>query len=427
MCSNAQQMKFKTYHFGDLFKVKHGYAFKGKFFSDEGPYVVLTPGNFFEEGGFKSRDKEKRYDGEVPEGYVLSQGDLIVAMTEQSPGLLGSSALVPEDDVYLHNQRLGLICDVERDKLDETYLYYLFNTYRVRAQISATASGTKVRHTSPSRIYEVKVELPPLAVQRRIAGILSAYDDLMAANARRIELLEAMAQAVYRAWFVHHRYPGHAADAMRPTDALGEVPAGWEVVTMSDLLTRHMDTVKPYESEDETFAYFSFAAFDEGRRPKAEQGEAIRSNKHGVREDSVLLARLNPRIPRVWMAFPRGPHRPITSTEFMVLAPDAPITQAYLYALLASDAFLRRFQSLASGTSTSHQRVSPRDFLAMPVAQPPEALVTQFSEYVTPMLHKAEALRQQSANLRQTRDLLLPRLVSGALTVEAAEESGVEA
>jgi type I restriction enzyme S subunit len=82
---------------GELFQIKHGYAFKGEYFTGSGDYVLLTPGNFFDEGGFKSKgDKEKFYVGEVPNGYVLKQGDLLIAMTEQAEGLLGSPAIIPE-------------------------------------------------------------------------------------------------------------------------------------------------------------------------------------------------------------------------------------------------------------------------------------------------------------------------------------------
>src|SRR5207253_2618072 len=108
--------------------------------------------------GFRSKgDKEKFYTGEVPPGFVLRRGDLLIAMTEQAEGLLGSSAIVPSDDLYLHNQRLGLVTDLRGDVVDKRFLYYLFNWREVRDQIRASASGVKVRHTSPQRIYEVRV------------------------------------------------------------------------------------------------------------------------------------------------------------------------------------------------------------------------------------------------------------------------------
>jgi type I restriction enzyme, S subunit len=114
---------------GDAFRIKHGYAFKSEYFADNGEHLVLTPGNFNEEGGFRLRPgKDRYYTGEIPDDFVLDEGALIVAMTEQGPGLLGSSALVPNGAKYLHNQRLGLIHNLDESLIDKHFLYYLFNT-----------------------------------------------------------------------------------------------------------------------------------------------------------------------------------------------------------------------------------------------------------------------------------------------------------
>ena len=142
---------------GEYLTIKHGWAFKGEFFSEFGTQSILTPGNFYEKGGFKHNDeKERYYTGEYPPEYLCKKGDLIVAMTEQAAGLLGSTAIVPEDNRYLHNQRVGLIfCDEK--KLVPLYAYYLFMTNSVREQITRSSSGTKVKHTSPERKYDVQI------------------------------------------------------------------------------------------------------------------------------------------------------------------------------------------------------------------------------------------------------------------------------
>ncbi|MFH2041310.1 MAG: restriction endonuclease subunit S, partial [Acidobacteriota bacterium] len=226
----------RSVQLGYLFTIKHGYAFKGEHFGKKGSHIVLTPGNFFDEGGFKKKgDKEKWYSGKIPEEYILSQGDILVAMTEQAEGLLGSAALVPKNDIYLHNQRLGLIQDL--NGVEKRFLYYLFNSKLVRQQIRASCSGVKVRHTSPSRIYEVKVDIPPLPTQRKIAAILSAYDDLIETNLRRIKILEEMSQNLYREWFVKFHFPGY--QNARFTDSpLGRIPTGWEVVYVEQIVKR---------------------------------------------------------------------------------------------------------------------------------------------------------------------------------------------
>ena len=217
-------MTWPMANMGEHFQVKHGYAFKGEYFDLDGPYVLLTPGSFNEEGGYRDQgEKTKFYTGDVPEGYVLDEGDLLIAMTEQAPGLLGSSAWIPADGRFLHNQRLGRIVGLDEQSLNKRFLYYVFNTKDVRDQISATATGGKVRHTAPERIGQVKFRLPPLDVQRRIAAILSGYDDLIENNRRRMELLEEAARQLYCEWFVRLRFPGR-----EHTRIINGVPEGWE-------------------------------------------------------------------------------------------------------------------------------------------------------------------------------------------------------
>ena len=139
---------------GDLLEIKHGFAFKGEFFADSGEFILLTPGNFKEEGGLKLKgDKEKFYSREIPTEYLLKRGDLIIAMTDliQNAPILGSSAFIPQDGRFLHNQRLGKVINLKVDRVLPEFLYYLFNTSNVRAHIKGSATGSTVRHTAPSR------------------------------------------------------------------------------------------------------------------------------------------------------------------------------------------------------------------------------------------------------------------------------------
>ncbi|GCD58741.1 type I restriction-modification enzyme S subunit [Acetobacter pasteurianus NBRC 3280] len=157
--------------------VKHGYAFKGEYFSNSGKYIVLTPGNFFETGGFKEqKDKIKYYSGEIPKEYILKKGDCILAMTEQGAGLLGSAAFIPNDDKFLHNQRIGLIEITDPNSVSSDFLYWLYNDPKNRLIISNEAGGTKVKHTSPKKLVDISILLPPLSEQKKIAAILSTWD-----------------------------------------------------------------------------------------------------------------------------------------------------------------------------------------------------------------------------------------------------------
>jgi type I restriction enzyme, S subunit len=175
---------------GDLISIKHGYAFSSQFYSSEGPYALLTPGNFKEEGGYKSLgEKQKFYaNGPVPTEFILEPGAMLVAMTEQAPGLLGATMFTPNDQQYLHNQRLGLITIKNHDHLCEEYLHYLFATPYLRKLISVESTGTKVKHTSPAKLYGIEVILPPVKKQQEISQVLKTWD-------KAIEKLQRLREA----------------------------------------------------------------------------------------------------------------------------------------------------------------------------------------------------------------------------------------
>ncbi len=165
---------------GDLITIKHGYAFASEHYCSDGQLVLLTPGNFLESGGFRwLNEKQKFYNGPVPSDFVLKTGDMLVAMTEQAPGLLGSTFFVPDGKTYLHNQRLGLIQIIRPDSLASEFLHYFLSLPETRWQISIEAAGTKVRHTSPERLYGLSINLPPLAEQLKIAEILRTWDEAL--------------------------------------------------------------------------------------------------------------------------------------------------------------------------------------------------------------------------------------------------------
>ena len=149
-----------------LVAIKHGFGFQSQYFRPLGRYRLTTPGHFHETGGFRDvGDKQKYYDGPLPDGYLLKQGDLIVVMTEQADGLLGSAAEVPRSGTYLHNQRLGKI-QIDSPDLSAGFLYRVFNSEMYRARVRSTAAGTKVKHTSPSKLLQIPVPLPPTRLEQ---------------------------------------------------------------------------------------------------------------------------------------------------------------------------------------------------------------------------------------------------------------------
>jgi type I restriction enzyme S subunit len=187
---------------GDLCEIKHGFAFQGEFFKDSGEFVLLTPGNFFEHGGYRDRgEKQKYYVGEFPDAYLLKRGDMLVAMTEQAAGLLGSPLIVPTSGTFLHNQRLGLVVPREGCPWVTDYFFHVFNTARVRKEIHDSGTGQKVRHTAPSRIQAVRVTYPPTAtgqqdVAARLAELNENTERLEAIYQRKIDALDELKKSL---------------------------------------------------------------------------------------------------------------------------------------------------------------------------------------------------------------------------------------
>ena len=190
---------------GDLFKVKHGFAFKGEHFTDEIQQTVLvTPGNFAIGGGFQD-EKRKYYRGPVPDDYVLQPGQIVVTMTDLSKqsDTLGYAASIPNDsNIWLHNQRVGLLVFSPDFETAPRFVQYLLRSREYRAWVVGSATGTTVKHTSPGRIESYKTRIPPPAEQRAIAHILGTLDDKIELNRRRNQTLEAMARALFQDWFV---------------------------------------------------------------------------------------------------------------------------------------------------------------------------------------------------------------------------------
>tara|TARA_R110001592_G_scaffold343029_1_gene633171 strand:- start:13359 stop:14645 length:1287 start_codon:yes stop_codon:yes gene_type:complete len=397
---------------GELLKVEHGYAFKGEYFSDVGHYVLLTPGNFYEEGGFKLRPgKDRYYVGEIPDRYILPKGSMIVAMTEQAEGLLGSPAMMPESHRFLHNQRLGLVRPFEK-KADLNFLYYLFNTNLIRQQLRNSSSGAKVRHTSPERIYRAEVTIPDILTQRKIAAALTAYDDLIETNKRRITLLEKMAEELYREWFVRMRFPGY-----ENANFVKGVPEGWEVRELGECADVNSSSLGRND-RPELIHYVDIGAVttnhigDIQTLPLTEApGRAKRRVQHG----DIIWSSVRP-ANRAYCQIYEPIENLIVSTGFAVIRPKSETPFTFLNFVVTSNGFVDQMTAVAKGAA--YPATSFDDFEKAKLLWPGEDLLAAFHEYCEPLFHQKHNLTVQNGTLTQTRDLLLPRLISGKLSVE---------
>lgn len=406
-------MNIKQAILGDHINIKHGFAFKSKFFTNEGKYILLTPGNCFEKGGLKLKgDKEKYYSGDFPLEYLLNTDDLIVVMTDlvQTAPMLGGAFIIPEDDKYLHNQRLGLITIIDNNKLDKKYLYYCLNEHNYRGQIRGSATGTTVKHTAPERIKKCKVPLPPLPTQKRIADILSAYDDLIENNNRRITLLEQAARHLYKEWFVRFKFPGH--EKVKIVDG---VPEGWERRKLGEVAVciggGTPSTSKPEFWDNGDIEWFvpkdltnnnSLILLGSGRKitPLGLQ----KSSAKMLPSNTILMTS------RASIGFfGIFGKECCTNQGFISLIPNNEHLRYYiLYNLM-----FKKDEIISNAGGTTFKEINKTTFRGMDILVPKKDLAELFNQFVADTLCQTKALVKENNNLTSARNLLLPKLING--------------
>lgn len=329
--------------------------------------------------------------------------------------------------------------------LDNTFLRYLLTSPKQQDILASYATGTTVLGISQKALRSMPISFPAIEEQGRIGALLSALDDKIELNRRMNETLERQAQAIFRDWFVD--FGPVRRKAARETDAVAimggltpdparaaqlaalfpnafgddGLPVGWQHLHLSDIASQGKSSVNPQSQPDTVFEHYSLPAFDKGQEPSMDAGSTIKSNKTPVPAGAILLSKLNPETLRVWLPNDHAGAVQIASTEFLVFIPKPGASRALLFALFRDPDFRTMMQGMVTGTSKSHQRISPPALLAQEVIAADPSLFSAFTTLVEPMLERLLACRAESKSLAETRDYLLPRLMSG--TVRVARES----
>lgn len=291
-----------------------------------------------------------------------------------------------------------------RPDVDTAFLYWITSDPEIWPK-----RGSAQPFISQGDARAVEIAYPDIVEQRRIAHMLGALDDRIELNQRVSATLEATAQALFASRFVDDLFGS----------TTGEIAFGQVAELVREL-------IDPQASPELLIDHYSLPAFDSGREPVRERGRAVKSVKTLVPSGSVLVSKLNPAIDRVWLADPSPGVVSVSSTEFLVLMPRAPVGRAFLYCLARSDLFRRGLIELATGTSNSHQRVATASMMEILVPEPDASEAGRFEAVAGPLLLRSAAARRESRSLREIRDALLPRLLSGAPTSGPARARALE-
>jgi len=350
----------------------------------------------------------------------LFPGDVAVVRT----GYPGTACVVPTSLPVANCADLVVIRPSK--EIDGYYLCCLFNSAWGRSKVAGSLVGVAQQHFNIGVAREMEVTLPTVQVQKRIASILSAYDDLIENNTRRIKILEDMAQMLYREWFVNFRFPGHENVRMVESE-LGPIPEGWKVRKLSTLVKtqygytesatinpvgpkylRGMDINKSSYIQWDTVPYCPIATTDHG--------------SYRLRVGDIVVIRMAD--PGKVGMVEKDIDAVFASYLIRLQICDSSLSPYYLFSFLLSE----RYQDYVTGASTGTTRKSASAGVItdVPLLLPDSATCERYELFIRDSRRMLNNLLDRNSILRTTRDLLLPKLISGEISVEAFDEAAAE-
>lgn len=314
-------------------------------------------------------------------------------------------------------QRTYVIRSLDDQCLLNRFLYYALRTKLEMLKSISTGAATKFLTLAILR--DIEMAIPPLSTQHKIATILSAYDDLIENNLRRIKILEEMAQIIYREWFVNFRFPGHEKVEMMDSE-FGPMPEGWEVGNVADVLCFRFvrENVAPYKGVKKYFATADVRGIEI-------VGEGITYTF----EKKPSRAQKQPPVDSVWFARMKDTYKVLVFTDVNErLAKECMLSSGfagfqasargwlgYLYCTIKSDAFHEEKNRYCTGAT--QMSLTNEGLERIKVLAPDGRTAVAFNRLTAPVVSEILVLQARNATLRRTRDLLLPKLISGRLDV----------
>jgi len=282
------------------------------------------------------------------------------------------------------------------------YVYYFLHTLDFKRFDVGNSNPTLNRN----HIHDLPIQIPPGPVQEKIANVLSAYDDLMENNRRRMALLEETARLLYQEWFVRLRFPGH--EATRVTNG---VPEGWDRKSIGDICTDVREIVSPENLETDT-PYIGLEHVPRRSISLTEwaTADSVTSTKHRYKVGDILFGKIRPYFHKVGIVFTDG----VASSDAIVIRTSSDELRSFTLMTISSDEFVAE----ASQTMREGSKMPRADWKLMttyPVMLPPIGLLQNFSETITAITDQLRNLCFQNRNLKAARDLLLPRLMNGEI------------
>ena len=362
--------KWREYHLSEFFLFGNG-----KIRPSQHGLIPIYGGN-----GVLGFANQSNYDGET----------IIIGRV----GAYCGSVFFEDRNIWVSDNALSA---KPKSNYDTKFLYYLLNYIN----LNQYAEGSSHPLITQKLLNSINIFTTDDQIeQKAIAGVLSSLDDKIDLLHRQNKTLEAMAETLFRQWFIE------------------EAEDDWEEYQIKDFIQHIKISVQPQNSQQLLFTHFSIPSFDNNQKAQVEFGKEIKSNKYKVIENTILVSKLNPMTPRVWAVMNLHSPNSICSTEFQVLQPLDSNHFGFFFYLLKSNDVVSELGMAASGTSGSHQRITATDILNINFSVPNMTKINSFSQLVRGNLHKIDKNRESIKTLERFRDLLLPKLMSGEVRVE---------
>lgn len=288
--------------------------------------------------------------------------------------------------------------------VSKRFLYYVLADSTFFEYSMATSKGTKMPRGDKTAIMKYEVPIFTYDEQEKIAVILESLDKKIKLNTEINDNLTQQARSLYQAWFVDYEPFG------------GSAPSDWPNVSLGHVAIMKTDSWSPVKNPNDIVEHYSIPAYDEKHYPVFESATDIKSNKYIITPDSVMISKLNPDIKRIWRPMCLSAN-PVCSTEFIVYEARKNDQKDFIYSILDSVPFFNYLCAHTTGSTNSRQRATPKATLDFSFQLPPDNVIKDFCQLVTPMYDLIASNIVENQSLAQTRDSLLPRLMSGELDV----------
>lgn len=402
---------------GEVLDVKRGASLSGDYYSESGEKIRLTLGNFdYPNGGFKENTSKSDiyFTGEVKPEFILKKGDIITPLTEQVAGLLGETARIPEDDLYIQSGDVGLVIPNE-SKLDNKYAYYLLSSPLIKRQLGAAAQQTKIRHTSPDKIKDCEAWLPSLEYQKKAGELLDFINNKIKNNNKINAELESMAKTIYDYWFLQFEFPNEEGKPYKSSggkmvwneELKREIPEGWEAGNLYDIadFINGLACQKFRPTDDKKLPVVKITEMHDGITDNTEYVREDIPEKNIIDDGDILFSWSATLETMIWTGGKAGLNQHI----FKVV----PKMEAKYYVFMQLSAYIINFIQMAEARKTTMGHITTDHLRQSRIVIPPVNICNSFNKEVEMLYKKIISNDEQNKELISLRDFLLPMLMNG--------------